>query len=99
MLTVEPAGRLVRFTTKVADADVILPAESFDVTNVIDAVPVATDSAFVMGGTSFAGDRVAVNVGFVGVVDVGVVELLQPAARSAIATATGGRRFIVKLSF
>jgi len=52
-----------------------------------------------MGGTSFAGESVAVNVGFVGVVGVGVVELLQPAARTAIATAMGDRRFIVRLSF
>jgi hypothetical protein len=90
---------LFRFTTNVADADVMLPAPSFAVTNVIEAFPLATDSALVIGGTSFAGDSAAVNVGLVGVVGVGVVELLQPAASNATATAIGDRCFIVRLSF
>jgi len=99
MFTDDPAGSPVRLTTNVAVADVMLPAASFAVTSVIDTFPATVDSAFVIGGTSFAGDSVAVNVGFVGVVGVGVVELLQPAARRAIATAMGDRRFIVRLSF
>jgi hypothetical protein len=99
MLTADPAGNPVRFTTKVALADVMLPAASFAVISVMDAVPFTVDSALVTGGTSFAGDSVAVNVGLVGVGVVGVELLLQPAARTASATAMGDRRFIVKLSF
>jgi hypothetical protein len=99
MFTDDPAGNPVKLTTNVALADVMLPAASFVVTIVIDALPLTVDSAFVTGGTSFAGDSAAVNVGFVGVVGVGVVELLQPAARKATATAMGDRRFIVRLSF
>jgi hypothetical protein len=99
MFTDDPGGNPVRLTTNVAVADVMLPAPSFAVTNVIEAFPLTTDSALVTGGTSFAGDSAAVNVGLVGVVGVGVVELLQPAASNAIATAMGDRCFIVRLSF
>src|SRR4029078_9779740 len=62
MFTAEPAGKPVKFTTNVADAHVMLPAASFAVTSVIDALPLTVDSAFVTGGTSFAGDSAAVNV-------------------------------------
>src|SRR5438445_333019 len=99
MLTVEPAGRLLMFTTKVAVAAVMLFAASRVTTKVIVASPLATDSAFVIGGTSLAGDSVAVNVGLVGVVGVGELLLLQPAANRARTIATGDRRFIVRLSF
>jgi hypothetical protein len=75
----------------------MFPAASFCVTNVIVTFPVTVDSALVTGGTSLAGNSVAVNVGLVG--DVGDVELLQPAASRASTTATGDTRFIVKLSF
>jgi hypothetical protein len=53
----------------------------------------------VTGGTSFAGDSAAVNVGLVGDGLVGVELLLQPAAASASTTAMGDRRFIVGYSF
>src|SRR3954454_21163903 len=99
MLTAEPAGKPCRFTTKVADAEEMFPPASFAVMSVIDAVPVTVDSALVTGGTSFAGDSVAVNVGLVGVGVLGVELLLQPAAKSASATAMGDKRFIVRLSF
>jgi hypothetical protein len=62
---------------------------------VIVALPLTVDSALVIGGTSFAGDSVAVNVGFVGDGFVGVELSLQPAARRASAIATGDNRFIV----
>jgi hypothetical protein len=83
----------------VTDEDVMLFAESRVTSNVTVAVPEPVDSAFVIGGTSFAGRRSAVNVGLVGAVVVGVVELLQPAARTTMAIAMGDRRFIVRLSF
>src|SRR5262249_52864855 len=98
MFTADPAGNPWRFTTNVAVAEVTLPAASFAVISVMDAVPFTVDSALVIGGTSFAGDSVAVNVGLVGGGLVGVELLLQPAARSASTTAMGDRRFIVKLS-
>jgi hypothetical protein len=97
---VDPAGKPVRLTTNVTVAAVTLPAESLVVTNVIEAVPLTVDSLLVTGGTSFAGERVAVKVGLVGDVLLGVVEeLLQPAAQSASARATGDNRVIVRLSF
>src|ERR1051326_9203833 len=99
MLIADPAGKFDRFTTKVAVAAVMLPAESFCVTSVIDALPVTTDSALVTGGTSFAGDSWAVNVGLVGVEDEGDVDELQPTATRASATAMRDKRVIVRLSF
>src|SRR5262245_41654184 len=99
MFTVDPAGNPCRLTTNVAVAAVTLFAASLVTTSVIVAVPETVDSAFVIGGTSLAGDNVAVNVGLVGVVGVGELLLLQPAANSASATAMGDRRFIVRLSF
>jgi hypothetical protein len=83
----------------VAEAEVMLPAESFVVTSVIDTLPVTTDSLLVTGGTSFEGDSDAVNVGLVGVVDDGDVEELQPTATRASATAMRDKRVIVRLSF
>ena len=53
----------------------------------------------VTGGTSFAGDSAAVNVGLVGAVVDGDVEELQPAAARASATAMRDKRVIVRLSF
>jgi hypothetical protein len=99
MFTDEPAGKPVRLTTKVTVAAVMLLAASLVTTIVIVALPDTVDSAFVIGGTSFAGDNVAVNVGLVGVVGVGELLLLQPAASRASTTAMGDRRFIVRLSF
>src|SRR5262249_24430612 len=99
MLIDEPAGKPVRFTTKVAVAAVMLFAASLVVTNVIVAVPLTVDSAFVIGGTSLAGDNAAGNVGLVGVVGVGELLLPQAAASRASTIAMGGRRFIVRLSF
>jgi hypothetical protein len=59
-------------------------------------VPAPDDSAFVMGGTSFAGSSVAVNVFVVVVGAVGDEELFeQPAANRLRATATNDKRFIV----
>ena len=96
MLMADPAGKLERFTTKVAVAAVMLPAESFVVTSVIDTLPVTTDSELLTGGTSLAGDSAAVNVGLVGVVDEGDVEELQPTAARASATAMRDKRVIVR---
>jgi hypothetical protein len=48
----------------------------------------------VIGGTSFAADSAAVNVGLLGVVVDGVVDDEQPAAASARATANRDKRFI-----
>src|SRR5205823_10869317 len=81
-VTVVPAGNPVRFATKVTVAAVTLPPLVV-VSKVMVAVPVPDDSALVIGGTSFDGSRVAVNVGFVGV--DGDVELPQPAAMNASA--------------
>src|SRR4051812_17942582 len=99
MLMVDPAGNPVRLTTKVAVAAVMFPLPSFVVTSVIDALPCTVDSPFATGGTSFAGESWAVNVGLVGVVDGDVEELLHAAAARATATARTDRRFIVRLSF
>jgi hypothetical protein len=76
----------------------MLPPASFVVTSVIDAFPVTTDSALVIGGFSFAGEICAVNVGLVGV-DGDVEEELQPTANRAAATANADRRVIVRVSF
>src|SRR5438105_5346861 len=57
MLMADPAGKPVRFTTNVALAAVMLPAESFVVTSVIDTLPVTVDSMLVTGGTSFGRQR------------------------------------------
>src|SRR5436189_6171756 len=91
------AGKPFRFTTNVADAAVMLPAASFVKSNVIVALPLPLDSAFVTGGTSFAGLRSAVKVGFVGDVVVGDEELVQPAANSATAIASAGQYLIPSL--
>src|SRR5262245_48017057 len=98
MLMADPDGKFERFTTKVAVAAVMLPAESFVVTSVMDTLPVTTDSLLVTGGTSLDGDSEAVKVGLVGVVD-GDVEELHPTATRASATAMRDRRVIVRLSF
>src|SRR5882724_9177290 len=96
MLIAEPAGKPVRFTVNVAVAAVTLPAPSFVVSSTIVAVPATVPSGPETGGTSFAGDSVAVNVGFVG--DGAVVdELPQPAANSPSAAASKDKRFMVRL--
>src|SRR6266487_1565536 len=90
------AGKPLRFTTKVADAAVTLPAASFVKSNVIVTLPLPLDSAFVTGGTSFAGLRSAVKVGFTADAVVGDDEL-QPAANSATAIASAGQYLIPSL--
>src|SRR5471032_2316760 len=82
------------FTTKVAVADVTLPVLSFVATIVTTAVPLPVASAPTMEGTSFAGNSVAVNVGFVGVVVAAVDELPQPDTRTPRATMSRDKRFI-----
>jgi len=93
------AGIPLMLTTKVAVAAVTLPAASLVAFIVIDALPDRTDSAFVIGGISFAGDICAVNVGLVGVVEDGDVEELQPMATRAAATASTDKRVIARFSF
>src|SRR5437667_10712989 len=97
MFIADPAGKPPRVTANVTVADVMLPAASFVVTNVMLAVPLTPDSAFVTGGTSLAGDNAAVNVGLAvaGVVVADVEFLVHAAASSRIATTGTDRRFIV----
>src|SRR6185295_16231095 len=86
-------GRPVRLTVKSAVAAVICPPATV-VLNTIVAVPRAPDSALVIGGTSFAADIAAVNVGFVAVGAVGL-SLPHPATSRLTATARAGdQRFI-----
>src|SRR3954470_22249172 len=73
-----PAGKFDMFTTNVAVAAVMLPAASLVVTIVTVAVPEPLASGPVIAGLSLAGDRVAVNVGLVGVVGAVDDELPQP---------------------
>src|ERR1044071_7774348 len=98
MLIGVPAGNPVRVTTKVAVPDVMLPAESFVTSNVIVAVPLPVDSALLTGGTSFAGLRVAVNVGLVGGLFDGEFDELHAAVPMAMAATRTVRRFIVDSS-
>src|SRR5256885_1424872 len=98
MFIVDPAGKPERFTTKVAVAAVMLPAASFVVTRVIVVLPETVDSALATGGTSLAGDNVAVNVGLVGVVGA-IEELPQPATQNPRAIVRMDRRFIVVTLF
>src|SRR5262249_24080998 len=98
IFTVDPVGRPVMLTTKVTVAEVMLPAPSLVVTNVIEALPCTTDSPFVMAGISFAGEIEAENVGLVDA-DGDVELLLQPTANKAAATASIDTGFIVGLSF
>src|SRR5215468_5604499 len=62
MLIGVEAGYPLRFTTKVAVADVTAPDESFETFNVMVAVPLPADSAPVTAGTSSDGRSAAVNV-------------------------------------
>jgi hypothetical protein len=62
------------------------------VSKVIVTFPVPDASAFVIGGTSFAGDSVAVNVGLAGA-ELGEVDELH-AATNASGTSRADRRFI-----
>src|SRR5262245_2884523 len=95
MLIGVPAGKPDMFTTNVAVPPVTLPAASFVTSNVMVAVPVPLASAPVMAGTSFAGRRSAVNVGLVGGVVDGELELEHAAATTAHTTATRAVRFMV----
>src|SRR5262245_30096063 len=79
MLIGVPAGKPVKFTTKVAVPPVMLLFASRVTSNVIVAVPLPEPSESVTGGFSFAGRMSAVNVGFVGEAAVGELLLLQPA--------------------
>jgi hypothetical protein len=89
-----PAGNPLRFTTNVT-ADVrMLPAASLVTLKVIVAVPVPPASELLIGGTSFAVESAAVNVGCVGEVVVGAEEFEQPTANNASAEANRDWRFI-----
>src|SRR5205823_2408441 len=81
----------VKFTT----APVTAPEASLDRMRSIVAVPLAVDSAFVIGGFSFAGDSVALNrtVWLLGVEDGAELLDEQPAARRRPRTAIV-RRFM-----
>src|SRR5882757_714905 len=84
MLTTVVDGKPVMFTWKFTTAAVITLAASRVMTKSIAAVPLPTDSPFVIGGVSCEGDSAAVNrvVVVPAVVDVdGELELEQPAAR------------------
>src|SRR5436190_3769725 len=94
MLIGVPAGKPDRFTTKVAVAAVTLPAPSFVVTIVTVAVPEPAASAPTIAGTSLAGSRFAVKVGFVGVVGAAGDELPQPDTRIPKAAHRIDKRFI-----
>src|SRR6185369_5811071 len=94
MLIGVPAGNAERFTTKVAVADVTLPALSFVVTSVTVASPRPDASAQTMAGFSFAGNNVAVNVGLVGVVGAAGESLPQADTRTPRATVKRDKRLI-----
>src|SRR2546427_5381270 len=96
MLIGVPAGNPVRFTTNVAVAAVMLFAESRVMSNVMVALPLPLASAPVIGGFSLDVRRSAVNVGLVGVGEVGVLLLPQPAAMSASAIEARVKRFILR---
>src|SRR5262249_36211062 len=94
-LIVVPAGNPCSTATNDATADVTLPAESFDSTIVKVPLPLPVPSPPCTGLTSFAGESVPVNVGFVGVVGVaGDESLLQPTASRHTAANNTDRRFI-----
>src|SRR5439155_24570241 len=98
MFIADPAGKPPRVTANVTGADVMLPAASFVVTNVMLAVPRTPDSAFVTGGTSLVGDNAAGNVGLAvvaGVVVADVEFLVHAGARSRRATTGPDRRLTV----
>jgi hypothetical protein len=85
-------GNPDRFTTKVTVAAVTLPAAKVS-SNVAVTLPVPTDSAFPIAGTSLAGDNVAVYTAWDA--DGAVVpELVQAAAKKLSATAKTDKRFI-----
>src|SRR5947208_16071051 len=88
-----PGGNPLKLTTNVAVPAVTFPAASFVTSKVIVAVPLPDASVPVIGGTSLAGRRSAVNVGLVGVVGDGDVDDLQPVAATR-AMATAAKRFI-----
>jgi hypothetical protein len=92
------AGNPDRFTTNVAVAAVTFPALSLVVTIVTVEVPLPVASAPTIAGFSFAGNSVAVNVGFVGAVGV-VEDEPQPETRTPKATHRRDRRFIEPTPF
>src|SRR5689334_18024692 len=95
MLMGLPAGIPVMLTTNVTDTGPVkLPEASRGPSNVIVASPLPPDSSFEIGGTSFAAEREAVNVGFEGVVDGDVDDFEQPEATNARATTNRDKRFI-----
>src|SRR5215831_6433151 len=91
-VTFVPAGNPVTFATNVTLADVMLLPDVV-VSNVMVTVPLPADSALETGGTSLAGNNVAVNVGFVGV-EGDVDDEPHPAAAMADAIASTNKRFI-----
>jgi hypothetical protein len=87
------AGKLLRLYTNVAVADVIAP-ELSRVRSILNVpVPLPLWSAFVIGGTSLAGLKAAVNTTVVGCVFDGDDGLL-PHAAATIVTATSRYRFM-----
>ena len=102
-VTAVPAGNPLKSTVMSTVAAVIAPAESRVRLNVMFAVPRPLASALVIAGTTFAGNRTAVNrtwFGFAGGVgDVGDLSSPHPAARLATTKAAIYVRFIVKSPF
>src|ERR1044072_2741306 len=97
MLIEDPAGMPVSVTEKVAVADVTFPDPSLTVSIVTVDVPCTVDSAFVTGGTSFAGESVAVKIVRFGLAEGEVGESESdphPAANSASATIRIGILFM-----
>src|SRR3954471_2205618 len=88
------AGNPERFTTNVPVAAVTLPDASLVTTSVTVASPRPDASAPTMAGFSFAGNSVAVKVGFVGVVGAVDDELPHADTRTPRATERRAKRFI-----
>src|SRR5882724_5454610 len=88
------AGNPLRVMTNVAVAAVIWADALTVVSIVIVTEPLPTDSAPLIGGTSLAGDSVAVNVGLAAAVVGAVDELPHPAAKSASDATRTGSPFI-----
>jgi hypothetical protein len=89
-----PGGKLLKFTTNVADAAVMLPEPSRVRSKVTVALPAPVDSAFVIAGTSFDASNKADSVGL-GSVEGDEGESLHAETTTASATIERTERFIV----
>src|SRR6187399_3071706 len=98
-VSVVPLGNPAAVTLKSAVAAVMVPAASFVRLNVMVAVPDPSRSAFDTGGTSFAGNKAAVNfVGrAVGVVGVSFLSHAANVRPSEATRRTETKRFMVGL--